>query len=221
MDLVSGAKRVIVAMQHAAKGKSKIVQKCALPLTSSRPVDLVVTDMAVISFRRRKDNAPGDRAGRQRCRGDGRDGGGPVRPRQRSGNEDLMKDVLALRVDPGMSRYPALTATAPTRSSRRTNRTAAGVPSQFGARAHVASRACFGVAALVLAFSPRMPAIGQQTNVASQKPVVLSCQLERGQSFAVASAGPPPRLRSAPERLSGGSYRTRRAPAISDRNVCG
>src|SRR6201985_1165843 len=50
MDLVSGAKRVIVAMQHAAKGKSKIVGKCALPLTSSRPVDLAVTDMAVIGF---------------------------------------------------------------------------------------------------------------------------------------------------------------------------
>jgi acetate CoA/acetoacetate CoA-transferase beta subunit len=50
MDLVSGAKRVIVAMQHAAKGKSKIVQKCGLPLTSARPVDLVVTDMAVMGF---------------------------------------------------------------------------------------------------------------------------------------------------------------------------
>src|ERR1700757_3581316 len=50
MDLVTGAKRVIVAMQHAAKGKSKIVQKCSLPLTSSRAVDLVVTDLAVISF---------------------------------------------------------------------------------------------------------------------------------------------------------------------------
>jgi acetate CoA/acetoacetate CoA-transferase beta subunit len=50
MDLVSGAKRVIVAMQHAAKGKSKIVPKCSLPLTSSRPVDLVVTDLAVIGF---------------------------------------------------------------------------------------------------------------------------------------------------------------------------
>src|SRR5262249_15938532 len=50
MDLVTGAKRVIVAMQHAAKGKSKIVQKCALPLTSARPVDLVVTDLAVIGF---------------------------------------------------------------------------------------------------------------------------------------------------------------------------
>ena len=50
MDLVSGAKRVIVAMQHAAKGKSKIVAKCNLPLTSTRPVDLVVTEMAVIAF---------------------------------------------------------------------------------------------------------------------------------------------------------------------------
>ncbi|MBR0811046.1 MULTISPECIES: 3-oxoacid CoA-transferase subunit B [Bradyrhizobium] len=50
MDLVSGAKRVIVAMQHAAKGKSKIVKQCNLPLTSARQVDLVVTDMAVIGF---------------------------------------------------------------------------------------------------------------------------------------------------------------------------
>jgi acetate CoA/acetoacetate CoA-transferase beta subunit len=50
MDLASGAKRVIVAMQHAAKGKSKIVKQCGLPLTSARPVDLVVTDMAVIGF---------------------------------------------------------------------------------------------------------------------------------------------------------------------------
>jgi acetate CoA/acetoacetate CoA-transferase beta subunit len=50
MDLVSGAKRVIVAMQHAAKGKSKIVRRCGLPLTAARPVDLVVTDMAVIGF---------------------------------------------------------------------------------------------------------------------------------------------------------------------------
>jgi len=50
MDLVTGARRVIVAMQHAAKGKSKIVRKCGLPLTSARPVDLVVTDMAVMGF---------------------------------------------------------------------------------------------------------------------------------------------------------------------------
>jgi acetate CoA/acetoacetate CoA-transferase beta subunit len=50
MDLVTGAKRVIIAMQHTAKGKPKVVNKCSLPLTSTRPIDLLVSEMAVIAF---------------------------------------------------------------------------------------------------------------------------------------------------------------------------
>ncbi len=65
MDLVTGAKRVIVAMQHTARGKPKIVPKCTLPLTSLRRVSLIVTDMAVIEPTddglRLRERAPGVR----------------------------------------------------------------------------------------------------------------------------------------------------------------
>jgi acetate CoA/acetoacetate CoA-transferase beta subunit len=50
MDLVTGARRVVVAMQHTAKGRSKVVRECSLPLTSARPIDLLVTELAVVAF---------------------------------------------------------------------------------------------------------------------------------------------------------------------------
>ena len=50
MDLVSGARRVVVTMEHNARGEAKLVERCSLPLTGVACVHLLITDYGVFSF---------------------------------------------------------------------------------------------------------------------------------------------------------------------------
>ena len=50
MDLVAGVQRVVVVMEHEAKGESKLMHRCSLPLTGARVVDLVITDLGVFTI---------------------------------------------------------------------------------------------------------------------------------------------------------------------------
>jgi len=50
MDLVAGVKRVVVLMEHEAKGESKLLKACNLPLTGQRVVDMVITDLGVFNI---------------------------------------------------------------------------------------------------------------------------------------------------------------------------
>jgi 3-oxoacid CoA-transferase subunit B len=55
MDLVAGVKKVVVLMEHSAKGEPKLLERCTLPLTGARVVDMVITDLGVFTIDKKGD----------------------------------------------------------------------------------------------------------------------------------------------------------------------
>ena len=57
MDLVAGVRKVVVVMEHTAKGdEKKLLHRCTLPLTGTRVVDMVITDLGVFTIDKRGDD---------------------------------------------------------------------------------------------------------------------------------------------------------------------
>ena len=55
MDLVAGVKKVVVVMEHEARGEAKLLEQCTLPLTGAGVVDMVITDLGVFTIDKKGD----------------------------------------------------------------------------------------------------------------------------------------------------------------------
>jgi len=117
LDIVTGARRLIVAMTHTAKGENKTVEQCTLPLTSLRRVDLIVTELAVIAPFEEGLVLEGSRTGRDRRPSAGSDRCGVDRSQRRPDNAGrlvCLSELAILRALPFNTRFAAFSGYANT-----------------------------------------------------------------------------------------------------------